>query len=299
MPLLMRSVIRFTPVRLEETGLQSILAHPVVPASLCSHNLDLAKQALIKRGFSYIKQENSSYYWHLPDSVDDDRQVSISERDGTVWIHASTSDLEIPMEAALITEIWDDTGILSQTPDADSFFSDMLLAVRAGKLSPLVIKRPSPVLQKSKDPKKDYAPFENSAVQIQRVFEGRARVLALIAEKGSGKSYGVERYVRNGGAISLSAKTWAAEAAAQRFEKRDVPSVVRYRGREYLWEQVKDLPVDARMANPFQHGNVCEDPERCDTLAQKGGNPSESICPECPVYTECQQRGYLSQPGAL
>ena len=60
----------------------------------------------------------------------------------------------------------------------------------------------------------------------------------------------------------------------------------------HLWDQVKDIPLDIRMATPFQHGNVCEDPERCDTLEAKGGNPSESICPMCPVYTECQQHGF-------
>ena len=53
------------------------------------------------------------------------------------------------------------------------------------------------------------------------------------------------------------------------------------------------------MANPFQRGNVCEDYDRCEALEKKGGDPNESICPQCPVYAECQQRGYLSQPAAL
>ena len=289
------------PGMLGEKELQSVvLDHPVAPASLGSHNLDLAKQALIKRGFSYIKQENGSYSWKPPsDSVGEDAHVLLWERDGTVWLRGSTSELGIRMADTRITDIWDDTGILPQTPNVDPFLSDTLLAVREGKLSPLAIKRPSPVLQKSGDAKQDYEPLENNAVQIQRVFDGRARVLALIAEKGGGKSYGAETYVLNGGAISLSARFWAAEEAEPRLEKRDVPSVVHYRGRGYLWDEVKNIPVDVRMANPFQHGNVCEDPERCDALAEKGGNPSERICPECPVYRECQQRGYLSQPAAL
>ena len=287
------------PVMLGEKGLRSVvLDHPVAPASLGSHNLDLAKQALIKRGFSYIKQEKGLHYWKpQSDSVRDDRHVSLWERDSTVWIRASTSDLGIPMEDTRITEIWDDTGLLPQTPNVEPFLSDTLLAVRAGKLSPLALKRPPPMLQKLEGAKKEYEPLESNTDQIQRVFDGSARVLALIAEKGGGKSHGAEIYVRNGGAISLSTKFWAAAAAEQRFE--DVPSVVRYRGRRYLWDKVKDIPVDVRMANPFQHGNMCEDPERCDALAEKGGNPSESICPECPVWTECQQRGYLSQPAAL
>ncbi len=67
----------------------------------------------------------------------------------------------------------------------------------------------------------------------------------------------------------------------------------------YLWEQVKNIPIDVRMATPFQLGNVCEDPERCDALEEKGGDARKSICPQCPVYTQCQQRGFLSQPSSL
>jgi hypothetical protein len=67
----------------------------------------------------------------------------------------------------------------------------------------------------------------------------------------------------------------------------------------YLWEQVKKIPIDVRMATPFQLGNVCEDPERCDAFEKKGGNARESICPQCPVYTQCQQRGFLSQASSL
>ncbi len=89
---------------------------------------------------------------------------------------------------------------------APPFLSDTLLAVREGKLSPLAIKRPPTVLQKSEGAKKDYAPLENNAAQIQRVFDKSVRVQALIAEKGGGKSYGVETYLRNSGAISLRAE---------------------------------------------------------------------------------------------
>ncbi len=67
----------------------------------------------------------------------------------------------------------------------------------------------------------------------------------------------------------------------------------------YLWEQVKKIPIDVRMATPFQLGNVCEDPERCEALEEKGGDARESICPQCPVYTQCLQRGFLSQASSL
>ncbi len=53
------------------------------------------------------------------------------------------------------------------------------------------------------------------------------------------------------------------------------------------------------MANPFQLGNVCEDPERCDAIEAKGADFSETVCPQCTVYTQCQQRGFLSQPASI
>ncbi len=292
------------PVPLDEKGLRPvirpvILDTPVAPAALGSHNLDLAKQALTKRGFSYIKQANGSYDWKPSEDIGEDRRVSLWERDGTVWLRAATADSGVPTEPTPITDIWDDTGILPRTPNTDLFISKTVLAVREGKLSPLAIKRPPTVLQKPGDAKQDYETLENNAAEIQRVFDSSARVLTLIAEKGGGKSYGAASYILKGGAISLNTKFWAAEESELRFQRRDVSSVRRRRARRYRWEQAKKIPADVRMAHPFEHGNICEDPERCDALEQKGGTPSESICPECPVYAACQQRGYLSQPAAL
>ena len=271
----------------------------VVPPSSDSYNLNLATEAFLTRGFSYVRQENDFHHWVPPGSKEGDAHVLLWKRDGTVWVRASTPNAGLPMEATPITDIWDDTGILPPIPAAGVPVSDEVLAVREGKLSPLAIKRSSKTLQKSEDSQKVYGTLEENAIQIQRAFEGNASILGLIAEKGAGKSYGVENYALNGGSISLNAIFSVAEETEQSFQKRNVPSVVRRRPRRYLWEQVKAIPVDLRMATPFQRGNVCEDPERCDALEKKGGDPRESICPKCPVYMECQERGYLSQPIAL
>ena len=40
----------------------------------------------------------------------------------------------------------------------------------------------------------------------------------------------------------------------------------------------------------------CIQPERFDLFRQKGFNPYKWICEVCPAQTECQARGYLSQP---
>ena len=271
----------------------------VAPPSLGSLRLDLAKEAFMKRGFSYVHQENGLHLWTQHVGKVDNGGVWLWEDKGAVWIRASTPDTQLPTEATQITDVWDDTGILPPLPAAGLPISDKVLAVREGKLSPLGIKRPSPVLQKPEHTHRVYETLEESAVQMQRAFKGTARITGLIAETGAGKSYTAGSYVLNGGSISLNARFWTVEEVAHHFQKRNLPSVARWRARRHRWRVVKEIPVEERMANPFQRGNVCEDHERCDALEKKGGDPNESICPQCPVYTACQQRGYLSQPTAL
>ncbi len=266
------------------------------PHSLGSHNLDLAKEAFVKRGFYYVRQDDRFHYWNRADG----EHVSLWEHDGTVWIWAFTPNTGLPTEATPITDVWDDTGILSSTPGSALPISDKTLAVREGKISPLGIKRPSPILRAQEQTTKVYETFEKNVNQIRNVFDWDTHILGLIAETGAGKNYEAESYVLNGGAICLNVRnTRLAEKAEQRFQKREMPSVARWKSRMYRWKQVKEIPIHVRMATPFQHGNVCEDPERCDTLEKKGGNPRESICPQCPVYATCQQQGYLSQPAVL
>ena len=267
----------------------------ILQTSLGSTNLNLARVAFLKRGFSYLKEKAGIHYWTHPDRNVADGDVLLWEQDGEVRVRTSIPDTELPIEATHITDIWDDTGILPPVPTTGLPVTDAILAVREAELSPLGIKRPSSMLHKQEGEKTVYGTLEENAVQMQQVFNRDARILGLIAEAGGGKSYAAESYVINGGVISLSAKSSLTKNTEQRFQNRNVSSVAHRKPRHYLWEQVKEIPVEVRMANPFQHGNVCEDPKRCDALEKKGGNPSESICPQCPVYTECQQRGYLSQ----
>ena len=268
-----------------------------LPSSLGSQNLDLAKASFVKRGFSYVREDDGFHHWTQPSGSIGSEDVLLWEQDDIVWIRALTPDIGLSMEATPITDVWDDTGILQLTTDSVLPISDRVLAVREGTLSPLGIKRPSVVLRKQEDTNKVYKTLEENAIQIQHAFDPIARIAGLLTKIGAGKTYELESYVLNGGRICLNVPTRrSAETAEQRFERRKLPSFAFWKSRMYLWEQVKEIPVDVRMASPFQHGNVCEDPERCDALEKKGGDPRESICPQCPVYTTCQQHGYLSQP---
>ena len=275
---------------------------PVVitsPPSLGSHKLDLAKEAFLKRGFSYIGEGNDLHHWAQRGSEGSDIDVLLWERYGIVRIRADTSDFGLPTEDTPITDVWDDTGILPPIPAPGLPVSEKVIAVREGTLSPLAIKRPSPVLQKPEGPEKVYEPLENNIGQIQSVFDRDTRIIGLTAETGVRSNYEVETYLLKGGAVGFSAYFPIVEEAVVHFQRQNLPSIARWRHVSYLWDQVKEISVDVRMATPFERGNVCEDPERYLALVGKGVNASETLCPQCPVYTVCQERGYLSQPVIL
>ena len=266
--------------------------------SLGSHKLDLAKEAFLNRGFSYIGEENNLHHWTACGSTGNAADVVLWETDGGVWIRASTSSLGLPMEDTLITDVWDDTGILPPIPTTLAV-SDTVLAVRERTLSPLAIKRPSPVLQKPEDIEKVYDPFEKNMGKIQRIFESDKRVIGLVAETDVRGNYEMESHLVKSGIVAFSASFSTVEETVKHLHRQNLPSVVRWRHVTFRWDQVKEIPVDVRMASPFERGNVCEDPERFIALVEKEINASETLCPQCPVYAACQERGYLSQPATL
>ncbi len=273
---------------------------PDAPYSLGSCKLDLAKEAFFKHGFSYLRQEDGVHYWSRRDGEIDNTEVSLWENEEGVWLRASTPDTGLPTEATLLTDVWKDTGILPPIPATGLPIDDKVRTVQEEELSPLGIKRPKPILHKSEPTEKTSETHGDISLHGQRAFDRNVRVLGFMPQTALEKNREVESFLRNSEAICLTVtNTLRAAEAAQFFQERNLKSVTRWRDRMYLWNQVKDIPVDVRMATPFQRGNVCEDPQRCEALEKKGGDASESICPQCPVYTACQERGYLSQPAAL
>ena len=306
-PIISKEVF-FAPINallaaLPESVLQSLEYKkdiPEVPYFLESGKLELAKEAFLKRGFSYQREENGVRYWGQRDTEVDTGEVSMWEDEGGVWIRASTSDFGLPMAATLITDVWNDTGILPPNPATVLPIDDKVISIRQGNLSPLAIKRPPPILHKADLAEKTPEAREEISVQTQQAFDRNVRILGLIPETTSEKRREIESLLQEGEVICLNMADGEFAAEAEHFFRNpNVESVSRLRDRMYLWDQVKDIPVDVRMENPFQRGNVCEDADRCETIEKKGGNPSEIICPQCPVYTACQERGYLSQYATL
>ncbi len=260
-----------------------------LPDSLGSQKLDLAKEALLKRGFIYSKHEKSVFSWYRKIDGMDTVLVSLWEEDGAVWIRASKPKVGLPTEATHITDVWVDTGIKPKV-------SDKLRAVRDGKLSPLALKRPKTILHLSKKNKRVYETQQEQLKRIQNVFQKNAPIQGLIANRAIRKRYLVEHFATNNDVICLVYPNLTkADAASKYLQENCTQSIGFWKPRRYQWEQVKDIPVKVRMAKPFQHGNVCEDSDRCLALERKGGDPIKSICPQCQVYAKCKEKGYLAQ----
>ena len=266
-----------------------------VPLSLGSENLDLAKEAFLQRGFSYIRKEDDIHRWTQSKETDGGDEVSLFESDGGVWIRAATPNSGLPTRPTLITDVWDDTDISFLIDNETPPIHGKMKQVQKEELSPLAIKRPPPVLGQDNNTEKDEI-LQRDVFQIEHVFDRGVRILGIITGIGPWDKQAEETYFHSGGVITVNTPDMKfAEGAERYFQKQNMPSVIYWKPRTHLWEEVKDIPVQERMNTPFQKGNVCEDVERCIALEAKGGNPNESICPQCPVYAECQQRGYLSQ----
>lgn len=266
-----------------------------IPLSLGSENLDLAKEALLQRGFSYIRQDDDVHHWAKSEETDITKKVLLSESEGIIFIRASTPDSGLPTQPTPITHVWDDTGISSLIDGAKTPILDKIEQVQKDELSPLAIKRPPPVLEQDDNSEKDEI-LQRDVFQVENVFDQGVRILGIITGIGPWDKQAEETYFLSGGAITVNTPDKQfAEGAERYFQEQNMPSVVYWKPRTYRWEEVKGIPVQKRMNTPFQNGNVCEAPERCNALEEKGGNPTQSICPQCPVYAECQQSGYLSQ----
>ena len=198
---------------------------PEAPYSLGSGNLNLAKEAFFKRGFSYARQADGIHYWNQRGSETGNTEVSLWEREGTVWICASTPETGLPIDATPITDVWNDTGILPPIPETGLPIDNKVLAIREGKLSPLSMKRPKPVLDKLKPTEKMDETREEIWVQMQRAIDEGVSVLGFIPEVNSEKDGEIGTTLRRNSAICLNVPDAALAAGIEQlFQKQNVGS---------------------------------------------------------------------------
>ena len=226
------------------------------PYSLGSTKLDLAKEAFFKRGFSYVRQEAGCHYWQPQRSGSRNTEVSLWEDEDGVWVRGSTSVPGLPLEATPITEVWEDTGILLPLSATGFPVDDKVPAIQEGKLSPLSIKRPKPLLQKSEPTENTYETHEDMSVQIQHAFDRNVRVLGFSANIDAEKVGEVESFLQNSEVIYVQDPELELEAA-QFFQKRNIESVAQWRDQMPLWDEVKDIPSIRLFLDP-QYGKIVE-----------------------------------------
>ena len=232
-------------------GLQHRGRVPDAPYSLGSGPLNLAKEAFFKRGFSYVREAGGFHYWRQYGDDIGNTEVSLWENEDGVWVCASTADTGLPMAATLITDIWNDTGILPPTPKTVLPIDDQVLAVREGTLSPLALKRPSPVLHTSKPTKKMSETREEMSLQVQRAFDRNVRVLGYTAETDAETDPEVASVPGKNKAICLKVPSVDLAAAASRFlQNRGVGSAAQGQDRMHLSNQVKDIRNSDLFSDP-------------------------------------------------
>lgn len=266
------------------------------PFTLGSRRIDLAREALKKRGFSYVRKNNDFHQWTLFPEKASNQQVLLWEREGIVWIRASTPNYGLPIEATPITDVWDDTGIIPTTPSRDLMLTDQFLKVQQRESSPLSLKRTSPILKKDIHQSDGHQIDPADDTHFQSLVDGDARILVLVTNDSVLENSEITSHVTELNPLTVNiASTTVAEDVEGRFHNIGSRSVKRWKHRMHNWDQVKNIPIEKCIQNPFEQGNVCIDAARCNALEEKGGDARVSICPKCPVNVECQESGYLSQ----
>ena len=279
---------RLTPIPENEAQERNIAT---APASLGSHNLDLAKAAFLKHGFAYVRQENGYHHWAPSDGTISNEHISLWESDGIVWVSASTPDTGLPTTSTPITDIWDDTGILRPIPAMELSVSDELSAVREGRLSPLAIKRPPPVLQKPEHPNEVYETFETNVIKTQRSFDGTSRVHGIVTQADRKKNYGIESHVRSGGVTCLNLpNVKLAEEVKRRSREQNLPI-----------EKIQISAIPQLFFDP-QHSEVVEEMfEKIDGTEQLCIIPrikAHKLFPECKIYKNVLEEWSINWKGS-
>ena len=201
-------------------SIQDEARSPDAPYSLGSAKLDLAKEAFFKRGFSYVRHADGIHYWGREGMEIGGTEVSLWEDAGGVWVRAATSDVGLPTAATPITDVWNDTGILPPLPASGLPIDAKVLAIREGTLSPLGIKRPRPVLQKSEPTEKGHEPREAISTQVQRALDRNVRVFGSMFETSPEQGPEVEWFLENNEALCLNVPNVEIAAAAEQLLQR-------------------------------------------------------------------------------
>ena len=183
--------------------------------------------------------------------------------------------------------------------------AEKVAGVREGLLSPLELRKPEPPLPtEEKQTERILHTLAENAPVIAKAFKQKARVVGLWSGTGDGKTQNVIFTAGEGKHVAMTLPSLlVAEQVHQRFLGANCGSVLwqsRFYGYNHKSEVSEtkitpDAPYKARR-RAFDTGSViCVNPLLCEASQKRGIPAPIGVCQNCPVQTECQKIGYLSQ----
>ena len=178
-------------------------------------------------------------------------------------------------------------------------------AIRRGVMSPLALKRlAAPILEKSNETDLTVlSTLQDNRESIQDAFSRENRIVLLRADTGVGKDFEKVAWILNfdGKVIESTPTGDLAKEKELDFIDRGGSARRSYRWRGIMsgWEENRERSIHERISDPFPDGaeSLCIKAPRFNALRSKGANPHKSLCPNCPVLSECLIHGYRSQIG--
>ena len=171
--------------------------------------------------------------------------------------------------------------------------------VKEGLVSPLELRPPAQPLPEDQV-QEILETVEENYPAIHEAFEQKARVVGISNEAGGGKSEKAISVAVSGRNVAMSLNsTPLAKQMFQRFDDADTDAFLwksRWFGySEEVQNGEKTLCEQTRISE-FQRGELmCIRPELCDASQRRGVPARVGVCPGCPMYNACINKGHLSQ----
>ena len=180
--------------------------------------------------------------------------------------------------------------------------TEKVAGVREGLLSPLDLRKPAQPLPDESRTQRILRTIEENAPEIAKAFKLEARIVGLRGATGDGKTECVILIAKDGRRVAMTLPSLAlGEQVHDRFLDANCGS--------QLWQSdfygykdendenniTPDAPFEERL-RAFKLGKIlCVNPLLRQASQQRGIPGAIGACQKCPVQTECQKIGYLSQ----
>ena len=180
---------------------------------------------------------------------------------------------------------------------------EKVAGVREGLVSPLELRRPEPPLP-TEPVERVMRTLDENEPEIRKAFEHGARVVAIRAGTGDGKTEVVIIIAKDGRHVALTVPSLpVAEQIHNRFLDANCGAMLwhqRFHGYNEKYEEndtriTPDAPFEERV-RAFHKGEVvCVDPVKCKASQERGIPAPVGVCANCPLQADCGNTGYLSQ----